>query len=67
MAVEDRRVILEALRILTPAQRSALILVEFVGYDPSEVARVMRIQPTTVRSLTSQARSRLRSALGGSP
>lgn len=55
-----------AMRSLTVRQRTAVILTDLLGFESKEAARLMRTRPGTVRSLASQGRSALRTALGGS-
>jgi len=55
----------EALSALTPRQRAAIVLTELLGYGGEEAASIMGIEPSTVRALTTQARARMRSVIGG--
>ncbi len=48
------------LRGISPRQRSAIVLTEIFGYSSEQAARIMGIQPTTVRVLASQGRAALR-------
>ncbi len=48
------------LRGISPRQRTALVLTEIFGYSSEQAARLMNIQPTTVRVLASKARAALR-------
>jgi len=43
-----------------PRQRSAIVLTEILGYSSEQAARIMGIQPTTVRVLASQGRAALK-------
>jgi RNA polymerase sigma-70 factor (ECF subfamily) len=54
-----------ALTAVTPRQRAAIVLTELLGYGGEEAAAIMGIKPSTVRALTTQARARMKSALGG--
>lgn len=54
-----------ALTAITPRQRAAIVLTELLGYRSEEAASIMGIEPSTVRALTTQARARMRSAIGG--
>jgi len=54
----------KALSALTPRQRAAIVLTELLGYGAEDASQLLDIQPSTVRALTTQARSRLRAALG---
>ena len=48
------------LRSISPRQRTAIVLIEIFGYSSEQAARIMGIQPTTVRVLASQGRAALR-------
>ncbi len=48
------------LRGISPRQRTAIVLIEIFGYSSEEAARIMGVQPTTVRVLASQGRAALR-------
>ena len=56
MRVDVRRLLLG----LTPRQRAALLLVDLLGYPSEQAARIMRVRPSTVRSLATQGRRALR-------
>jgi RNA polymerase sigma-70 factor (ECF subfamily) len=45
---------------LTPRQREALLLVDLLGYSSEQAARILRVRPSTVRSLATQGRRALR-------
>ena len=45
---------------LTPRQRAALLLVDLLGYTSEQAAHILRVQPSTVRSLATQGRQALR-------
>jgi len=62
--VEIREDVRLALTTLTPRQRAAIVLTELLGYPPSEAARALGVKASTVRALTTQARSTLRMTLG---
>jgi RNA polymerase sigma factor (sigma-70 family) len=53
-----------AVRSLPERQRAAIVLRYFAGLDVASTAVVMRCEPGTVRSLTSQAVAGLRDRLG---
>jgi RNA polymerase sigma-70 factor (ECF subfamily) len=53
------------LRGISPRQRTAIVLTEIFEYSSEQAARIMRIQPTTVRVLASQGRAALRGNEGG--
>jgi RNA polymerase sigma-70 factor, ECF subfamily len=56
MRADVRRLLLE----VTPRQRAALLLVDLLGYPSEQAAGILRIRPSTVRSLVSTGRRRLR-------
>ena len=64
-AAEDRIALQAAVARLPRAQREAAVLVELLGLDGNEAARVLRISPGAVRSRLLQARRNLRAHLGG--
>ena len=45
---------------LTPRQRAALLLVDLLGYSSEQAARILRVRPSTVRSLATQGRRALK-------
>ena len=65
-AVDERVVLLDALRTLTPRQRAALVLTELLQLDSKEAAELLKVRPVTVRALASQGRAALRRELGTS-
>jgi RNA polymerase sigma-70 factor (ECF subfamily) len=57
----EMRVDVRALLLgLTPRQRAALLLVDLLGYPSEQAARILRVRPSTVRSLATQGRRALR-------
>lgn len=50
----------EALRVLTPRQRAALILTELLGYSGDEAAKALGVKPSTISALKHQGRVALR-------
>lgn len=62
--VEVREDVRLALTMLTRRQRAAIVLTELLGYPSEEAARILSIKSSTVRALTTQARTTLRSILG---
>ena len=64
-AAEARREIDRGLAALTRRQRAAVVLIELLGYSPSEAAGPMGVKADTVRKLAQQGRERLRAALAG--
>jgi RNA polymerase sigma-70 factor, ECF subfamily len=63
-AVEDRDVVIQALRTLIPQQRAAVVLTALLGYSSEEVGEMLGMKPATVRTLSSRARSAMRQTLG---
>jgi RNA polymerase sigma-70 factor, ECF subfamily len=62
--VEARADVRRLLLRLTPRQRTALLLVDLLGYPSEQAARILRIRPSTVRNLASQGRKALRRTEG---
>ena len=60
MRADVRRLLLG----LTPRQRAALLLVDLLGYRSEQAARILRVRPSTVRSLASQGRTALKATEG---
>ena len=58
--VDDRQVVLQALRTLPPRQRAAIVLTDVFGYSADEAGRMLGIRASTVRALHFQARSAMR-------
>src|SRR5215470_5297094 len=56
---EDRREVMQALRRLPARQREALVLRYYLDLSPEEIATVMGIGPSSVRSATHRALSSL--------
>jgi RNA polymerase sigma-70 factor (sigma-E family) len=56
---EDRREVMQALRQLPARQREALVLRYYLDLSPEEIATVMGIGPSSVRSATHRALSSL--------
>jgi RNA polymerase sigma-70 factor, ECF subfamily len=63
-AVEDRDVVIQALRTLIPQQRAAVILTALLGYSSEEVGHMLGLKPAIVRTLSSRARSAMKQTLG---
>lgn len=61
-AVEDRDEVIRLLRRLAPRQRAAVLLTALMDYSSEEAGRMLGIRPSTVRALSSQARSQLKQA-----
>lgn len=62
--IDDRDVLVRALRALTPRQRAAVVLTSLLDLPTSEAARALGIEESTVRALTTQARAQLRQTIG---
>jgi len=62
---ERRAAIRAALRSLSREQREALVVVEWLGFSPSEASAVLGVSAESVRSRLHRARSTLRSRFGG--
>lgn len=57
----DMRADVRALLLrLTPRQRAALLLVDLLGHSPEQAGLILRVRPSTVRSLATQGRQTLR-------
>jgi RNA polymerase sigma-70 factor (ECF subfamily) len=65
-AVEDREVIMSALRVLPASQRAAVVLCYIDGLSVRETAAALSRSESATESLLTRARERLRSALRGS-
>ena len=57
---EIRADVRDLLLQVTPRQRAALLLVDLLGYSSEQAARILRVRPSTVRSLATQGRRTLR-------
>ncbi len=58
--LEQRRAMVrQALAVLSPAERSALVLRDLEGLNTEEVARILGVRPGTVRSQISSARTKV--------
>jgi RNA polymerase sigma-70 factor, ECF subfamily len=64
-AVEDRAELIRVLRPLTPRQRAALVLTDYLGYPSDEAARILGIEASTVRALSAKGRTAARKTQGG--
>jgi RNA polymerase sigma-70 factor, ECF subfamily len=53
-----------ALQLLTREQREAVVLVDWLGFAGDEAARLLGVEPTTVRTRLHRARPILRERLG---
>jgi RNA polymerase sigma-70 factor (ECF subfamily) len=61
--VDEREVLLEALRTLTSRQRAALVLTELLDLTSEDAAELLHVRPVTVRVLASQGRAALKREL----
>ena len=62
--VEDRDVVVRALRDLTPDQRAAVVLTGYVGLTSEEAGKMIGMRASTVRTLATRARAAIRSKAG---
>ena len=62
--VDDRDLLVRALRDLSPHQRAAIVLTTILDVPSSEAAKVLGIKDSTVRVLAGKARQQLRSTVG---
>lgn len=62
-AAEDAVIVRQALALLSPAERAALVMWEMEGRSTSEIAKELGIKESSVRHTVSRARSSLRRAL----
>jgi RNA polymerase sigma factor (sigma-70 family) len=62
-AADDAAIIREAISLLSPAERAALVMWEFEGRSTSEIARELGIKESSVRHTLSRARAGLRRIL----
>ena len=63
-AIEDRDVVIRALRELVPRQRAALVLTALLEYSSEEAGELLGIDGATVRTLGSRARASMRKSVG---
>ena len=62
-AAEDAAIIRQAISLLSPAERAALVMWEIEGRSTEEIAAELGIKPSTVRHTVSRARLSLRRIL----
>lgn len=62
-AAEDAAIVRQALSLLSPAERAALIMWEMEGRSTQEIAKELGIKESAVRHTVSRARSSLRKVL----
>jgi RNA polymerase sigma factor (sigma-70 family) len=60
----DAVAVRDALAVLSPRQRAAVVLRYFEDLPEAEIAVILRCRPGTVKSLLSRSMARLRGALG---
>lgn len=58
---EDTVILHDALHVLSPRQRAALVLTELLGYSGEEAAKVLGVKRSTVGALKHQGRAALKS------
>ncbi len=58
--VDERDALRRMLSSLTPRQRAALVVTDYLGYESDAAGKVLGVRPGTVRRLSSQGRARLR-------
>jgi RNA polymerase sigma-70 factor, ECF subfamily len=61
--VEDRLVLLDALRSLSGRQRTCAVLSDYLGMDSSEISKLLRIPSGSVRTHLTRGRRKLRTLL----
>ena len=66
-AIEDRDVVIRALRELVPRQRAAIVLTALLEYSSEEAGELLGIDAATVRTLGSRARASMRKRVGDLP
>jgi RNA polymerase sigma-70 factor (ECF subfamily) len=59
-ALETRDEVVRLLRELDPQQRAAVVLTAILDYSAEEAGALLRLRASSVRSLTSRARARMR-------
>lgn len=59
-AIETRDQIVRLLRELNPRQRATVLLTAILGYTAEEAGRMLGIRASSVRSLTTRARARMK-------
>jgi RNA polymerase sigma-70 factor, ECF subfamily len=62
--VDDRDVLVRALRELSPRERAAVVLTTILDYPSEEAGKIMGITDSTVRVLAKRARAELRASVG---
>ncbi|WP_419919494.1 SigE family RNA polymerase sigma factor [Candidatus Poriferisocius sp.] len=62
-SVEEQDYLLDALNLLSPRQKTALVLRFYAGMSEKEIARTMGVRPGTVKSATSRGLAELRKVI----
>ena len=62
--IEDRDVVVRALRGLSPDQRAAVVLTGYVGLTSEEAGKMLGMRAGTVRTLATRARAAIREKAG---
>jgi RNA polymerase sigma factor (sigma-70 family) len=62
--VENRDVVIGAIRGLIPQQRAAIVLTGLLGYSSEEAGQMLGLAPSTVRVLATRAREAMRQTAG---
>ena len=62
--VDDRDLLVRALRELTPDQRAAVLLTGYVGFSSEEAGQMLGMRASTVRTLATRARAAIREKAG---
>ena len=62
--VNDRDVLVRAMRDLSPHQRAAVVLTSILDYSSEEAGRMLGIKDSTVRVLAQKARATMRAKVG---
>jgi RNA polymerase sigma-70 factor, ECF subfamily len=62
--IDDRDALVRGLRTLTPHQRAAVVLTAILGYSSSEAGQMLGVSDSTIRVMTTRARSAMREIVG---
>jgi len=62
--VDDRDVLVRALRGLIPQQRAAIVLTALLGFSSEEAGEMLGMKGPTVRTLSSRARAAMKETVG---
>jgi RNA polymerase sigma-70 factor (ECF subfamily) len=65
VTVGDQQDVRRALAAISPAEREALVLVDWIQMSTEEAGQVLGIAPGSVRVRIHRARAKLREELGG--